>query len=676
MLKINLSRKIMPAWGMLGVGIIATIISSLQVKQAIEQDAVKQFAFTCDQVTLKIQDRLGAYALILRGGASLFAASVSVERHEWRAYVESLRIEERIPGAQGMGFAQVITPNELAIHIAAIRSQGFPEYTVRPPGERAIYTSIIYLEPFRDRNLRAFGFDMYSEPVRRAAMEQARDSGRATLSGKVKLVQETDAEPQAGTLMYVPVYRNGMPVDTLGQRRAALTGWVYSPYRMNDLMDGILHEWENHDGKIIDLNIYDGTQATPDTLLFGKAANTPNVHSLFYQQRTIDFNDRQWLLVFDHASPASGINYTNAWATLTGGLALSALLFGLTLSVIYTRVSAARIADKLTERIRGREDELKESELRYRTVSDFTLDWEYWILPDGTFRYISPSCEQSSGYTAAEFYADPQLLTRIIHPDDLPLYTGHIHHLSALGIPEPIDFRIRTKNGEYRWMSHVCRPVYDHAGQPLGHRASNRDITDRKQMEEQVYQLAFYDALTKLPNRRLLIDHLSQSMAASKRSGRYGALMFLDLDNFKPLNDTHGHVAGDLLLIEVANRLKNCVREMDTVSRFGGDEFVVMLSELNTDKTESNAQAMIVAEKIRTMLAEPYLLTFKQAGMPDQTVEHHCTASIGVVLFLNHEASQDNILKWADAAMYQAKEAGRNRVRFYASNAEVTEVDG
>jgi diguanylate cyclase (GGDEF)-like protein len=193
----------------------------------------------------------------------------------------------------------------------------------------------------------------------------------------------------------------------------------------------------------------------------------------------------------------------------------------------------------------------------------------------------------------------------------------------------------------------------------------SHDITVRKQMEEEVRQLAFYDALTKLPNRRLLNDRLSQTMAASARSACYAALMFLDLDNFKPLNDTHGHEVGDLLLVEAADRLKNCMREMDTVARFGGDEFVVMISELDTDKSASIAQVGLIAEKIRTALSEPYFLSIKHEGKAETSVEHHCTASIGVALFIDHEASQDDILKWADAAMYQAKETGRNSVRFY-----------
>lgn len=194
----------------------------------------------------------------------------------------------------------------------------------------------------------------------------------------------------------------------------------------------------------------------------------------------------------------------------------------------------------------------------------------------------------------------------------------------------------------------------------------NEKITrDLRESEKHIRKLAFHDALTQLANRRLLTDRLGQAMLASKRSGRFGAVMFLDLDNFKPLNDAHGHEAGDMLLIEVAHRLTLCVREADTVARIGGDEFVVMLSELDEDEKASIAHAGVVAEKVRTVLAAPYILTRNQEGDAQTTFEHHCTSSIGVVLFNDNKASQEDILKWADMAMYKAKEEGRNRVIFY-----------
>ena len=192
------------------------------------------------------------------------------------------------------------------------------------------------------------------------------------------------------------------------------------------------------------------------------------------------------------------------------------------------------------------------------------------------------------------------------------------------------------------------------------------DITDRKRMEAQVHRLAFHDSLTNLPNRRLLDDRLSQAMAASKRTGCKGALMFLDLDNFKALNDKCGHAVGDLLLIEAARRLNACVREMDTVARFGGDEFVVIISELKADQVEPTAQAGVIADKIRSALAEPYVLVIKHGARPETRVQHQCSASIGIVLFRGQDASKDEILKWADSAMYKAKAAGGNRYCFYA----------
>ncbi len=192
------------------------------------------------------------------------------------------------------------------------------------------------------------------------------------------------------------------------------------------------------------------------------------------------------------------------------------------------------------------------------------------------------------------------------------------------------------------------------------------DTSARKLAEELVRKLAYYDPLTGLANRMLLKDRLIQSMMASDRSRHYGALMFIDLDNFKPVNDLHGHAAGDLVLIEVAKRLKNCFRQIDTVSRIGGDEFVVLLDDLTADREQSQLQAGLLAEKVRANLTDVYELDFHlDETQPSHRIEHHCSASIGVVLFLGLLHSEEEILKLADIAMYQAKDAGRNSVRFY-----------
>lgn len=306
-------------------------------------------------------------------------------------------------------------------------------------------------------------------------------------------------------------------------------------------------------------------------------------------------------------------------------------------------------------------DALKESELRYRTMADFTADWEYWSMPDGALRYVSPSCEQICGYTPQELYADPLLLRHMVHPDDLARYDEHLHKILDQGVTGHIDYRIRTKSGEERWLAHICRQVFDSDGRPLGRRASNRDETRNKQLQEQVRQLAFIDPLTALPNRRLLLDRLEQALAANQRSESFAALVYLDLDNFKPLNDQHGHGAGDLLLVEVARRLRSCVRAVDTVSRIGGDEFVVLLGDLAADRSQATEQANKLAEKICTSLAQTYHLPGQNEL---EGIQHQCSASIGVVLIEPQHKSVEGLLKWADAAMYVSKNEGRNRVTF------------
>lgn len=183
-----------------------------------------------------------------------------------------------------------------------------------------------------------------------------------------------------------------------------------------------------------------------------------------------------------------------------------------------------------------------------------------------------------------------------------------------------------------------------------------RDITERKVAENKIEQLAFYDPLTSLPNRRLLHDRLQHALVASARHDSHGAILFIDLDNFKTLNDTQGHNVGDLLLTEVANRLQGCVRERDTVARVGGDEFVVILEELSVDLLFAVAQTKAIGDKILATISQKYLLN---------SFEYYCSTSIGVSLFHNQEVTEDELLKRADTAMYQAKSAGRNTMRFY-----------
>jgi diguanylate cyclase (GGDEF)-like protein/PAS domain S-box-containing protein len=214
----------------------------------------------------------------------------------------------------------------------------------------------------------------------------------------------------------------------------------------------------------------------------------------------------------------------------------------------------------------------------------------------------------------------------------------------------------RRRNGEVYPERLTITAVGAPDGQVTHYVGVFSDITQRKQAEERIHNLAFYDPLTRLPNRRLLHDRLQQAFAASARHGTRGAVFFIDLDHFKTLNDTMGHDLGDLLLVEVAGRLLACVREEDTVARIGGDEFVVMLVNLGESAEQSATQAAVVGDKLLAAISRPYELK----GHP-----HHTTPSVGVGLFHGHEQSVDELLKRADVAMYQAKAAGRGTVRFF-----------
>jgi diguanylate cyclase (GGDEF)-like protein len=208
--------------------------------------------------------------------------------------------------------------------------------------------------------------------------------------------------------------------------------------------------------------------------------------------------------------------------------------------------------------------------------------------------------------------------------------------------------------------------VFDRSGDHLGRRSTVRDITERKSSEDEIRQLAYYDALTQLPNRRLFLDRLEFALLATERSQQFGALLMLDLDHFKKLNDTQGHDVGDRLLMEVSQRLMRTLRDVDTVSRLGGDEFAVMIDGLDADASTAARQAAHVAEKIHAELNRPYALDGAEAN-------YRSSPSIGMTLFRGRAAPIDILMKQADVALYQAKDSGRNAIRFFnpAMQAEI-----
>ena len=281
------------------------------------------------------------------------------------------------------------------------------------------------------------------------------------------------------------------------------------------------------------------------------------------------------------------------------------------------------------------------------------------VVQSGRMRFANPMLLSLLGYTEEDVLG--QNLLQFVHEDDrakvMEAYQLRLQG-RAQGLKYPL--RVLTCDRGTRWFE-ISGTHFDWEGRPATLNFLT-DIQDRVEMESQIRSLAYHDSLTQLPNRVLMLDRLKQALASHKRLPRYGALMFLDLDNFKPVNDAHGHIAGDQVLIEVAQRLLRCVRETDTVARFGGDEFVVMLADLHEDRPTSLAQAQSVADKILHTVSEPYHLSLAQGDGSVRAVTHKCGVSIGLVLFHSETGCEDQLLRQADSAMYRAKDAGRHTI--------------
>lgn len=372
-------------------------------KADAEQEARSRFDFRVSELKSAVRARMQAYEQVLRGARALFEASDVVTRNEWHAYVKSLRIEESFPGIQGVGFARRIAPAELEAHTAQIRAEGFPDYSVHPAGNRSEYTSIIYLEPFDWRNRRAFGYDMFAHPVRRDAMEQARDTGEMAISGKVTLVQETDKDVQAGFLMYLPVYRQAAAADTVERRREALLGYVYSPFRMRDLMTGII----GRDLDSVDLEIYDGNELSRSALLYDSnpARGTRlDERPAFENVETLDINHHPWTLLVTSLPPFEAtIPRQKSRLMLQGGTAISLLLFMLVWSQVRLRKRAMALAGDITAA-------LKESREQFRAVAETANAAIVSAGAQGRIVYFNDAAQRMFGYPEREAVGQPLTL--------------------------------------------------------------------------------------------------------------------------------------------------------------------------------------------------------------------------------------------------------------------------
>ncbi|MDB5771637.1 MAG: hypothetical protein JWM42_2011 [Burkholderia sp.] len=437
------------------------------------------FDFRVREMAQRLEQRMATYEQVLRGAQGFTLGFTHASREDFRLYVATLRLEELYPGIQGLAVSRIIPKDQMERHIAEMRSQGFPDYAIQPAGGREVYTSITQIEPFAGLNLRALGFDMYAEPVRRAAMARARDSGKAALSGKVTLVQEVGEYVQAGVLMYLPIYARDMPQATLEDRRAAILGWAYAPFRMNDLMDGLGGERSSD----LNVRINDGEEMSDAATLYDSATiftQREESKPLFHAVRRIDVAGRPWMLEFSSGpSFEARIDDGRPFFIAVTGTGMSVLLALLVWLLATGRKRALGLAVAMTE-------ELRASEFRWKNALEGAGDgvWD-WNNHTDKVSY-STQWKAMLGYADDEIENSFEQWEKLIHPQDRPHAVATAKdYINGIKASYACEHRLLCKDGSWKWI--LARGVVvrrDAAGRALRTIGTHTDITRIKQSEE------------------------------------------------------------------------------------------------------------------------------------------------------------------------------------------------
>lgn len=613
--------------------LLATVAGNFaanRIRQAHTQARESAFVLETTEIRLKIEERIKAYRQVLRGAQALFAASQQVTRQEWHQYVSSLRLHTDYAGIQGVGFALHLSANQLASHEQHIRAEGFPDYRVSPPGPRDEYSAIVFLEPFDWRNQRAFGYDMLSEPVRHEAMDRARTLGVAAMSGKVRLVQETSTDIQPGVLLYLPVFRWDASLDTPAQRERAFVGWVYMPFRLGDLISGTLGESADR----IRIRIFDGHDDNPAALLFDSQAERPTAVGTLTRRDMLELDSRVWTLTYD-STLGSPPDQDAIWLEQTAVAVIGALFVLLTAFFCAARQRAHALDHASAS--------LRISEARYSALVNLSHDGIASLDTELRFTFVNPRLSALLGYPEAELVGQR---FDSLWPSDDPSPRRALAARLLRGESATYEQELKRADGHPITVIVTDAPHFDAHGILRGVILTITDISERKASEQRIHYLATHDPLTGLANRAMFLDQMNTSLLIAQRHHTRFALLFLDLDRFKEINDTLGHPVGDELLITAARRMRQALRASDLLARQGGDEFMILLHDIH-----SMEEALGVAEKIRHAINQPFTL---------DGAERLVSVSIGIALYPDHGTSIEILTRNADAAMYRTKTAGRN----------------
>lgn len=538
-------------WLVLIIGVLLSAFISVSIENRKAVDADARFALLTDNLVKQVNERLLHHESLLLAGAGLFDVHHDLSRYQWQTFVSRLAIEQNYPGIQGIGFTKAIQPDELAAHTAQVRAEGFADYQVHPEGERDFFTSIIFLEPFTGRNLAAFGYDMFSEATRRNAMQRAVNENKTRISGKVTLLQETHGETQAGFLMYVPVYHSELPLDTEAQRWLALKGFVYIPYRMGDLMEGILSKMELG----IEFSVYDGTQQSTDALLY--TSSPDRSHSPSHEDvRYVDAYGHIWTLrAFSQPGFMTEFSSPVVWLVPGFSLTITLLLAILLLQLKRRNIQAARLAEVMSADLIRSERFLNMILEAASTISIIATD------PNGTITVFNKGAEKMLGYSRDELVGKHS--PALIHSEDE--VATRAKELSTelqkpvegfqVFVEKPLqdgverrEWTYLRKNGEPLKVSLTVTPIHDEQHNLIGFLGVADDISERKRLEkmkDQFISTVSHELRTPLASISGALD-LIMTNRFGTLNDKGSSLLSNAHRNSKRLN----HLINDLLDIE------------------------------------------------------------------------------------------------------------------------------
>jgi len=590
-----------------------------------------------DDVADALNSRMNAVSASVSGVSAMAEANGSLTPESFRVYVEHLRNAQQLPqGTLGLGYALHVSEAGKAGFEAGLRATYGQEVRIRPEGKRPAYAPITVFQPLDPSNTRAIGFDLLSEPVRHDALILAATSGSPVLSAKLELIQNERGDYAPGAILFAVIRRDQQALLPSQQNPLRnVLGWASSPIRINELMESTLRGINNPNLQGSTVLLFDGERPSRFSRLYDPTDSfgTPKLSDPNY--RPIRVGGRSWLVgvQLTRALPGpNGLHWIQAVILLLGSL-ISALAALVSRELLQ---SHHRTVDALHQLSLAADDLAIASAVFEGTVEGVVI-----TNPEGMVLSLNQSFTQLTGYTNIDLRGKSLRVLRSGKHDD-SFYQQLWQQLRQEGSWRR-EIWNRCKDGTVRLHDLSITTVSDKQLRPLHFVAMYQDITARYQEQQAILHQATHDALTGLANRTLLVDRLEQALAMAQRYGYMVALMFMDLDGFKAVNDSFGHDIGDKLLIAVSRRLEGFLRKTDTICRQGGDEFILMLPQAPDLET-----LMALAQRIQAELRLPF------TGLHGTEVLR-ISVSIGIARWPEHGSDIDALMQAADQAMYRSK---------------------